>query len=217
MAVFALAVSSLALGIVVILAGHLVAALLLFAAAGLFAAVFLAAARRRPETAVARASTRALGQLRDRAGLAVESLTAHSGARVELFRLRRELSELGSLRVEAARRLGEAVYGGADEEAEQAKTRMRELDKALAAKEAEMTEVADQAKKRIQRAQLQARATAVVEPPQVPEPSPVPSEPPQPVTVPEPSPVPSEPPMPQPVPDPAPEPSPPQPPAPGAS
>jgi hypothetical protein len=55
------------------------------------------------------------------------------------------------------------------------------------------------------------RPTAVVEPPQVPEPMPVPSEPPAPVTVPEPSPVPSEPPMPVPAPDPTPEPSPPQP------
>ena len=53
--------------------------------------------------------------------------------------------------------------------------------------------------------------TAVVDPPQVPEPMPVPSEPPGPVTVPEPSPVPSEPPMPVPAPDPTPEPSPPQP------
>ena len=53
--------------------------------------------------------------------------------------------------------------------------------------------------------------TAVVEPPQVPEPMPVPSEPPGPVTVPEPSPVPSEPPVPVPAPDPTPEPSPPQP------
>jgi hypothetical protein len=59
---------------------------------------------------------------------------------------------------------------------------------------------------------------AIVEPPQLPEPSPVPSEPPQPVTVPEPSPVPSEPPMPAPMPEPTPEPSPPmpEPPAPGA-
>jgi hypothetical protein len=56
-----------------------------------------------------------------------------------------------------------------------------------------------------------AHPTAVVEPPQVPEPMPVPSEPPGPVTVPEPSPVPSEPPVPVPAPDPTPEPSPPQP------
>ena len=56
-----------------------------------------------------------------------------------------------------------------------------------------------------------ARVTAVIEPPQVPEPMPVPSEPPTPVTVPEPTPVPSEPPMPVPAPDPTPEPSPPQP------
>ena len=55
------------------------------------------------------------------------------------------------------------------------------------------------------------RPFAVVEPPNVPEPMPVPSEPPAPVTVPEPSPVPSEPPGPVPAPDPLPEPSPPEP------
>jgi hypothetical protein len=58
---------------------------------------------------------------------------------------------------------------------------------------------------------VRARPQAVVEPPNIPEPMPVPSEPPGPVTVPEPSPVPSEPPMPVPAPDPTPEPSPPQP------
>jgi hypothetical protein len=214
LAVLALAISSLALGIVLLIAGHVVAAILLFVAAGPFAAVFAATARRLPETAVARVSTRALGGIRDRAGFAVETLSAQSGARVELFRLRRELSELVAQRAETARVLGEAVYGGADQEAEQARTRMRELDEALAAKEAEMRNVAAEANERIQRAQLQVQPTAVV-----PEPMPVPSEPPQPVTVPEPSPVPSEPPMPQPLPDPTPEPSPPlpEPPTPGAS
>jgi hypothetical protein len=52
---------------------------------------------------------------------------------------------------------------------------------------------------------------AVVDPPNVPEPTPAPSEPPAPVTVPEPSPVPSEPPAPVPSPEPTPEPSPPAP------
>ena len=70
-----------------------------------------------------------------------------------------------------------------------------------------MTRVAEAANERIQRAQLQTQSTEVVEPPDVPEPMPAPSEPPQPVIVPEPSPVPSEPPMPVP----SPEPSPPQP------
>jgi outer membrane biosynthesis protein TonB len=103
------------------------------------------------------------------------------------------------------------VYGGSEDEVESARQRLSELDQALTDKESEMTTVAATANERIQRAQLQAQPTAVVEPPQIPEPMPVPSEPPQPVTVPEPSPVPSEPPVPVPAPDPTPEPSPPQP------
>jgi len=103
------------------------------------------------------------------------------------------------------------VYGGAEDEIEVGRRRMSELDQALAEKEGEMMKVTTAANERIRRAQLQVQPTAVVEPPQVPEPMPAPSEPPQPVTVPEPSPVPSEPPMPVPSPEPGPEPSPPQP------
>jgi hypothetical protein len=211
MAVFALAVASLGLAILVLVAGHPLAAIALFVAAAIFAALFVGASRRLPENSVARLSARAFGGIRDRAGFAVEAVSVHSGARVELFRLRRELSELAAERAQAARELGEAVYGDAEEQAEQARNRMRELDEALAAKEGEMTRVATEANERIQRAQLQVQPTAVVDPPQVPEPMPVPSEPPQPITVPEPTPVPSEPPMPVPAPDPTPEPSPPMP------
>ncbi len=211
MVVFALAVAALVLGIVVLVLGHLVAGLLLLAAAVLFGIAFVAAARRLPETPVARVSARALEAIRDQAGYAVEAVSAQSSARLELFRLRRELSDLVAQRAEAARLLGEAVYGGDEDAAADGRKRMGELDRALADKEAEMTRVATDANERVQRAQLQSQPTAVVEPPQVPEPSPAPSEPPHPVTVPEPSPVPSEPPMPAPSPDPLPEPSPPAP------
>jgi hypothetical protein len=216
MTVFALAAAALALAIAVLVAGHLIAAILLFVAAALFAALFVPASRRLPDNAVARLSARAAGEIRDRAGFAVEAVSVQSTARREILRLRREQSDLTAERVEAARALGEAVYGGADEDAEKARNRMRELDAALAAKEGEMTRVAAEANERIQRAQLQVQPTAIVDPPQVPEPMPVPSEPPQPITVPEPTPVPSEPPMPVPAPDPTPEPSPPipEPPAP---
>jgi hypothetical protein len=88
---------------------------------------------------------------------------------------------------------------------------MSELDREIAEKEGEMTRVTTAANERMQQAQLQVQATAIVEPPDVPEPMPAPSEPPQPVTVPEPSPVPSEPPTPVPSPDPLPDPSPPEP------
>ena len=183
------------------------------AAAALLAAIllFVAASKRLPENAVARVGRRAAATVRDRTGFAVEAVSVHSTARMELFRLRRELSELAAQRAEAARALGEAVYGGAEDEVEAGRKRMSELDQALADTEKEMTRVTAAANERMQRAQLQVQPTEVVEPPDVPEPMPAPSEPPQPVIVPEPSPVPSEPPMPVPSPEPAPEPSPPQP------
>jgi hypothetical protein len=211
LALFAIAVASLVLAVVVFVGGNVIAGVLLLVGALLFSALFVAAARRLPDTGVSRLTSRALEEIRDRAGFAVEAVSVHSSARVDLFRLRREVSELVAQRAEAARALGEAVYGGAEDEVESARQRMSELDQALADKESEMTTVAATANERIQRAQLQVQPTAVVEPPQIPEPMPVPSEPPQPVTVPEPSPVPSEPPVPVPSPDPTPEPSPPQP------
>jgi hypothetical protein len=211
LALFTLAVALVAAAIVVFIRGNAIAGALLLAAAGLFSVLFIAAFKRVPDNAVARVGRRVLRTVRDRTGFAVEAVSVHSSARVELFRLRRELTELVARRAEAARSLGEAVYGGAEDEAEDARNQMRELDRALAGKEAEMKTVTEAATQRIQRAQLQVQPTAVVEPPQVPEPMPAPSEPPQPVIVPEPSPIPSEPPTPVPSPEPTPEPSPPQP------
>ena len=211
LALFALAVAALAAAIVVFVAGKVIAGALLLAAAALFSVLFVTASKRLPENAVARASRRVFATARDRTGFAVEAVSVHSTTRVELFRLRRELSELVAERAEAARALGEAVYVGAEDEIEAGRNRMSEIEQALADKEGEMTRVTAAASERIQRAQLQVQPTEVVEPPQVPEPMPAPSEPPQPVTVPEPSPVPSEPPMPVPSPEPSPEPSPPQP------
>ena len=204
LALFALAVAPLAAAIVVFVAGNVIAGALLLAAAVLFSALFVSASKRSPENAVARVSRRVFGTARDRTGFAVEAVSVHSAARKELFRLRHEHSELAAERTEAARALGEAVYGGAEDKVEAGRNRMSELDQALADKEGEMTRVAAAANERIQRAQLQVQPTEVVEPPDVPEPMPAPFEPPQPVTVPEPSPVPSEPPMPVPSPDPSP-------------
>lgn len=211
LALFAIAVTALATAIVLFVAGKTIAGALLLAAAALFSVLFVGASKRLPENAVARVGRRVFATVRDRTGFAVEAVSVHSTTRVELFRLRRELSELAAERAEAARALGEAVYVGAEDEIEAGRNRMSELEQAFADKEREMTTVTAAANERIQRAQLQVQPTEVVEPPQVPEPMPAPSEPPQPVTVPEPSPVPSEPSVPVPSPEPSPEPSPPQP------
>jgi chorismate mutase len=147
--------------------------------------------------------------LRETTGYAVESVTVHSTARVELYRLRRELAALLAERAECARALGEAVYAADEEGTNTARERMAELDGLVSAKEEEMERTAAHAMERIQRAQLQVQPTQIEQPVPSPEPFPEPSPPPQPVPVPEPMPEPSEPPGPAQVPEPTPAPSPP--------
>jgi hypothetical protein len=209
-AVLALAAASLALAIVMLATRHPVVGGILLGVAVLLGLLFASAARRLPETAVARLSAGAASAIRARAGLALEAVTAHSTARVELFKLRRELMELVVQRTEAGRAFGEAVYADAPEASESARARMAELDGLIAAKEAEMEQTAAGAMERIQRAQLQVQPTMIETPePGPPAPEPYPSPTPGPVPVPEPMPEPSEPPGPVPVPEPGPEPSPP--------
>ena len=147
--------------------------------------------------------------LRETTGYAVESVTVHSTARVELYGLRRELADLLAQRAECARLLGEAVYAGDEEGTETARGQMAELDGLVSAKEEEMERTAADAMERIQRAQLQVQPTQVEPPAPSPDPFPEPSPAPQPVPVPEPTPEPSEPPGPAHVPEPTPAPSPP--------
>jgi hypothetical protein len=173
----------------------------LLGVAVVFAAFFVELARRVPDARVSRLSTGAVGTIRAHAGMAVETVSAHSSARLELFRQRRELADLLAERGESMRALGEAVYAADEEGIESARSRLEELDGLVAAKE--------EAMERIQRAQLQVQPTQIETPTPIPEPFPEPSPPPQPVPVPEPTPEPSEPPGPTTVPEPGPEPSPP--------
>jgi len=147
--------------------------------------------------------------LRETTGYAVESVAVHSTARVELYRLRRELTELLSQRAESARLLGEAVYADDEEGTKAARQQLAELDGFVSAKEDEMERTAADATERIQRAQLAVQPTQIEPPAPVPEPFPEPSPQPQPVPVPEPTPEPSDPPGPAYVPEPTPAPSPP--------
>jgi zinc-ribbon domain len=209
-AVLALGAASLALAVVMLVAGHTVVGGVLLAVAGILFALFAALARRLPDTPAARLSLGAMSALRARAGFAVEALAVHSSARVELFRLRRELLELAVERAECARVFGEAVYADDTEPSETARARMAELDGLIAAKEEAMEQTASGAMERLQHAQLQVQPTQIETPePPSPEPYPEPTPPPEPVPMPEPTPEPSEPPGPVRIPEPGPEPSPP--------
>jgi hypothetical protein len=212
-AALTLAAASLALAVLLLAAGHVVVGGVLLGVALLLLLAFAGIARRLPDTTAARVSFDAASALRARAGFAVETLTVHSSARVELFRLRRQLLQLLGQRAECARALGEAVYAGDTETSESARGRMAELDGLIAAKEEQMQQTAAGAMERIDRAQLEVQPTMIEAPePPSPEPFPSPSEPPAPVPIPEPSPEPSPPPGPVHVPEPSPEPH--QPPAP---
>jgi hypothetical protein len=208
-AVLVLAAAFLGVGIALLASGHPVVGGALLGVAIMLGVFFVTLTRRLPDTAVSRLSGGAVNAVRERAGWAFEALAVHSSARVELFRLRRELSELVARRAECARALGEAVYAGDEEGTESARALLAECDGLVTAKEEEMEQTAAEAVERIQRAQLQVQPTQI-EPPAPPqEPYPEPSPPPQPVPVPEPMPEPSEPPGPAHVPEPTPAPSPP--------
>ena len=209
-ALLALGAASLALAIVMLITGHVVMGGILLAVAGILFALFATLAQRLPDATAVRVSRGALGAVRSRAGFAVETLTVHSSARVELFKLRRELLDLTTQRAECARVFGEAVYADDTEASETARARMVELDGLIAAKEEAMEQTASGAVERLQRAQLHVQPTQIETPePPSPEPMPEPTPLPAPVPVPEPVPEPSEPPGPVRVPEPGPEPSPP--------
>jgi hypothetical protein len=209
-AVLVLGAASLALAIVLLLTGHLIVGGVLLAVAGIFFAFVASLARKLPDTATARVSKGAFGAMRARAGFAVEALTVHSSARVELFKLRRELLALHAQRAECARVFGEAVYADDPQASESARARLEELDGLIAAKEEAMEQTASGAMERLQHAQLQVQPTQIETPePPSPEPYPEPTPPPAPVPMPEPTPEPSEPPGPVRIPEPGPEPSPP--------
>jgi hypothetical protein len=111
-AILALAAACLAGGIAMLVSGHAIVGGALLGVAVVLGAFFIELARRLPEPTVVRFSAHAFQVLRERGGSAAESLVAQSSARVELFRLRRELVVLLAQRAECARLLGEAVYAG---------------------------------------------------------------------------------------------------------
>jgi outer membrane biosynthesis protein TonB len=122
---------------------------------------------------------------------------------IETLRLEREAATAWRLREQALQALGEAVYHDGTSEAEQAKARVAELDDVLLRLGQRIREAQEERQRRIELAWREEGPTLIAVPP-VPEPAPVPHEPPGPLIVPEPEPVPHEPPGPLIVPEPEP-------------
>jgi hypothetical protein len=132
-----------------------------FVATGLFAQ-----ARRLPDEtgAATKASLRGLDSVRARSRSMVETVAAHGNARLELSRLRREVSALAADRRERVRELGEAAYGNYRAAVKALKERIKEIDSEVQAKEAQMARVTIDAQERIGRVKLETQPTRVEQP-----------------------------------------------------
>lgn len=210
MVLFALATASLAIAVALAILAKWVWAIVLAAVSLGLLALFVGVARRKPDTAFARGSARAVERVRERTGWMVERVAIRSAAGRELARLRQELLDRAGEREQLLRELGAAVYAGDDEAREALTERIAAVDAEARTKEAQMHAIVEEAQERLERGRLRVQPT-LIEPPQpapVPEPAPPPDEgtPPGPAIVPEPSPPPDEatPPGPAQVPEPGP-------------
>jgi hypothetical protein len=193
---------ALTLAVVLFALGHWPFGLIALGAAVLLVLVFVEAAHRKPDGAVARSTADALDGFRARAGVAADSLATRGRAARRLLALRRELQRMGVLRARLLFELGDAVYRGDDQGTERAREQVQELDELAALREAEMTAVVAKTQERLEQRRLEVQPTEMVELPDppgeapggpsvIPEPYPPPDEgsPPQPAVMPEPGPL----------------------------
>ncbi|HET7857441.1 MAG TPA: zinc-ribbon domain-containing protein [Gaiellaceae bacterium] len=165
-ALFGLGIGALVLGIVLLVAGHPLWALILFAAAVLTLVAFVSQTRRLPDQAsgVARASVHALDAVKARAGATIETVAAHGNAQIEQMRLRREIGQLNEEREHELVALGAAAYADDEDAVALLKQRIGELDAERERKKQQIAEISEATAERVKEAQLQAQATRVVPP-----------------------------------------------------
>ena len=154
------------LAIVLFVLGEWPWALIALGFAGFLGTGFFAQARRLPGESggATKASLKGLDSVRARSRAMVETVAAHGSARMELSRLRREVSALAADRRERVRELGEAAYANDRAAVKALKERIKEIDDAVHAKEAEMAKVTLHAQERIGRVKLETQPTRVEQP-----------------------------------------------------
>jgi hypothetical protein len=161
-----LTITGVVLAIVLLVLGEWPWALIVFGLAGFVATGLFAQARRLPgETGGAtKASLRGVDAVRARGRAVVETVAAHGSARMELARLRREVSALAADRRERVRELGEAAYANDRGAVKALKERIKEIDDDVRAKEGQMARVTLDAQERIGRAKLEVQPTRIEQP-----------------------------------------------------
>jgi uncharacterized membrane protein len=162
---FGVATATLTVAIVLGVAGHWLVALILAAVALVEIVLFVGVARRKPDTAVARASLTAVQRTRERARWLVESTSVRTEAGRTLKGLRLQLLELGERRERLLRDLGSAVYENDEESASRLRDELTALDVERREKEARARTVAESVEVRLKESRLRVQPT-VVRPPE---------------------------------------------------
>jgi len=185
-----LASAAFAFAVLLFAGGSWALGLVLLGLSALLLAAFLEVARRRPDSALTRASSLAAGGARSWAGTQLELVRARTSAIAEVQRVRAKRSLIESERRMAQLRLDEAVRSEDAEAADAARERLRELDRAEQRLEGREEAGRAHANERIRRVRLSVQQTMIVKP----EPYPPPDEgdPPTPAPIPEPYPAPDE-------------------------
>ena len=206
-AVLVLAAAAFTLAIILFFTGRWPIGLIPLGVTVLLVLVFFETARRKPTGTVSRSTAATLDAFRTRAGVAAGSLATRGRASRQLFALRRELQRMGALRGRLLFELGDAVYRGDEHATEEARSRVEELDRLAAQREAEMQQTVEAAHDVLARRRLEVQPTEVAEvPPEPATPAPGEGNPPEPARIPEPYPPPDEgsPPQPAIIPEPGP-------------
>jgi hypothetical protein len=159
----------LAAGVVLLVAGEPAAGLIAIVFGVLLLPVFVAGARRWPDSSIARMGVGTADRVRDEAGVAVESISTWSRAGRTVARLRKEQFRLRRERDARIRQLGPAFYAG-DGSADALRASAQELDERLAEKERELRRTVAGARRHTRKERAAVAATEA----RKPEPEPVP-------------------------------------------
>jgi len=202
-----LAGAAVTIAILLFVGGHWPYGLILLGIAVLLVLAFLETARRKPAGTVSHSTAQALDTFRSRSRVVAESLATRRRATRQVYAIRQELGQMTVRRDRLLFELGEALYRGDEQATEEARSRLEELDRRVAEREAEMQQVVESAEHVLARRRLEVQQTEVAEAPEEPStPAPGEGNPPEPARIPEPYPPPDEgsPPQPAVIPEPGP-------------
>ena len=169
--VLAAAAALLLLGIVLAATGFVIVGIVAIAVAVCLVPVFVAGARRWPDTSIAQIGVSTADRVRGEVGVAIESVSAWTRAGRDVARLRKEQFQLRRRRDGIVRELGVSFYSD-DGRADELKAAAKALDEQMASNELELQRAVASARRQTRKGRATVVATEVIKPEPVPEPTP---------------------------------------------